>query len=73
MTMNKKTQIHEIELYYVTKTENAICVIDDLDCGEEVWLPLFNRYGDPLIDYEIDGTKVTIRAPEDLLTRKGLV
>lgn len=71
--MNKQIEQFEIEFYYITRTEKALCVSEDLDEGEEVWLPLFDKYGNEIVTFERNGLKVTVWAPENLLTEKGLV
>ena len=71
--MKKGKEQYEETFYYVTKTQKAICVTTDLDAGDEVWLPIFDKWGNEQVTFEIKGNKVTIFAPEDLLTEKGLV
>lgn len=71
--MSKNDEPYEIDIYYVTKTEKAICVTEDLDAGEEVWLPIYDRNGNEQVTFTIKGNKVRLEAPQWLLEEKRLV
>lgn len=70
---NRNSEPYEIDAYYVTKTEKAICITDDLDAGAEIWLPIYDRDGNEQVTFVIKGNKVRLEAPQYLLEDKGLV
>lgn len=65
---------YEVTLHYITNTAKALCVCEDPDCGDEVWLPIYDRDGNEQVAFErLKNGLVRVYAPESLLTEKGLV